>query len=196
MKKIPAKKSQILTAAQKLFWKYGIRKVTTEELCQEAGVSKMTFYKYFRNKINVAVVIFKSFANDMYAKYDEMMAQDISFADKLEQLILLKLKAAEEMSLEFVRDVYGSDIEEIKAVMDQMLQRSLTMTEAFLEQGKKAGSIRKDLSNQFILFQLNQVVEMMRNEQLLTMFDDSRTLTRSLLDFFFYGIMNPQKETQ
>ena len=196
MKKTPAKKSQILTAAQKLFWKYGIRKVTTEELCQEAGVSKMTFYKYFRNKIDLAVVIFESFANDMYARYDEMMSQDVPFSDKLEQLILLKLKAAEEMSLEFVRDVYSSDIQEIQEMMDQMLQRSLNMTEAFLEQGKKAGCIRRDLSNQFILFQLNQVVEMMRNDKLLTMFDDSRTLTRSLLDFFFYGIMNPQKETQ
>jgi AcrR family transcriptional regulator len=40
--------------AKELFWKYGIKKVSIEEICAEAPVSKMTFYKFFKNKNDLA----------------------------------------------------------------------------------------------------------------------------------------------
>ncbi|MDH5400751.1 MAG: TetR/AcrR family transcriptional regulator, partial [Cyclobacteriaceae bacterium] len=47
----------IFETAKELFWKYGIRRVTIEEICKEAGVSKMTFYKFFPNKVALANTI-------------------------------------------------------------------------------------------------------------------------------------------
>ena len=47
------KKEQILKTGKELFWKYGFKLVTIEEICKEAGVSKMTYYKYFTNKITI-----------------------------------------------------------------------------------------------------------------------------------------------
>ena len=44
------KYNQILTKGKELFWKYGIKRVAIEEICKQAHVSKMTFYKYFKNK--------------------------------------------------------------------------------------------------------------------------------------------------
>ncbi|MBN1927463.1 MAG: helix-turn-helix transcriptional regulator, partial [Prolixibacteraceae bacterium] len=49
--------NQILQSAKKLFWKYGIRKVSIDEICREAGVSRMTFYRLFKNKIELAKVV-------------------------------------------------------------------------------------------------------------------------------------------
>ena len=51
------KVSQIMLAAKDLFWKFGIRKVSIEEICSKANVSKVTFYKYFENKIDLAIFI-------------------------------------------------------------------------------------------------------------------------------------------
>ena len=76
-------------------------------------------------------------------------------------------------------------------MMDQLMINSTRLTETFINHGKKEGNIRKDLPNEFILFQLNQIVEMMRNDELLSMFDNTQTLTRNILNYFFYGIMNP-----
>ena len=45
------KKLQIVETAKDLFMRYGIRRVTIDEICRTAGASKMTFYKYFSNKI-------------------------------------------------------------------------------------------------------------------------------------------------
>ena len=42
-----AKKQQhLLTTAETLFRSHGIRRITVEEICQKAGVSKATFYKW------------------------------------------------------------------------------------------------------------------------------------------------------
>ena len=47
----------ILKAAKTLFWKYGVKRVSVEEVSKEAGVSKMTFYRHFKNKDEVALKI-------------------------------------------------------------------------------------------------------------------------------------------
>jgi len=44
------KREQILTTGKELFWKFGFKRVTIEEICKEAGVSKMTYYKFFTTK--------------------------------------------------------------------------------------------------------------------------------------------------
>ena len=51
------KKNQILHTSKELFWKFGFKRVTIEEICKEAGVSKMTFYKFFPNKLELAKTI-------------------------------------------------------------------------------------------------------------------------------------------
>ena len=45
-------------AAQELFREYGLNKVSVEEICDRAGVSKMTFYRQYRNKIDLLGSIF------------------------------------------------------------------------------------------------------------------------------------------
>lgn len=44
------KQQFILSAGKELFWKHGVKRVTVEEICVQASVSKMTFYKFFMNK--------------------------------------------------------------------------------------------------------------------------------------------------
>ncbi|NQV51449.1 MAG: helix-turn-helix transcriptional regulator, partial [Candidatus Marinimicrobia bacterium] len=45
----PPKEGDILRTAEKLFMQFGYNRVTVEEICREAKVSKVTFYKYFSN---------------------------------------------------------------------------------------------------------------------------------------------------
>ena len=44
---------QLVTTAQELMMRHGIHRVTVEEICSDANISKMTFYKYFKNKIEL-----------------------------------------------------------------------------------------------------------------------------------------------
>ena len=46
----PKKEGDILRTAEDLFMQFGYGKVTVEEICRAAGVSKVTYYKYFKKK--------------------------------------------------------------------------------------------------------------------------------------------------
>ena len=55
MQNVNRKYDDIMSTGKDLFWKYGIRRVTVEEICEKSNVSKMTFYKYFPNKETLAL---------------------------------------------------------------------------------------------------------------------------------------------
>lgn len=44
------KQDQIIEAARQLFYKYGFKKVSMDEIAREAGVTKRTIYMYFSSK--------------------------------------------------------------------------------------------------------------------------------------------------
>lgn len=51
------RKSQLVKAGFKLFSRHGIEQVSLSTVASEAGVPASTMYKYFKNKVNLAVAI-------------------------------------------------------------------------------------------------------------------------------------------
>jgi len=186
------KYQSILNAGKRLFWKYGIKKVTVEDICREAGISRMTFYKHFPNKVDLAVYILKQLFNEYYDYFNNLFTSDLAFEEQLKRIIKIKLEASKNMSMEIVRDIYQSDIPELVELMENQKQKSSSITLDFIMQGKNAGYIRKDLKNEFVLFQLNQILEMMKSDELFTLYDDTQIMTKNILDYFFNGILNKE----
>ena len=46
-------KERILSEAEQLFWKYGVRSVTMEDIARELGISKKTIYQHFSDKEDI-----------------------------------------------------------------------------------------------------------------------------------------------
>ena len=57
------KREQLIQTGEALFIKHGMRRVTVEEICRQAGVSKPTFYKFFENNLNVSETSRKLFVH-------------------------------------------------------------------------------------------------------------------------------------
>lgn len=58
-------KERIITKADELFFRYGVRAVTMDDIAQELGISKKTIYQHFEDKDSIVYdVAFKSFEND------------------------------------------------------------------------------------------------------------------------------------
>lgn len=68
------------------------------------------------------------------------------------------------------------------------------MTLDYIRQGKKEGSVPRDFKNEFIMFKLNHMIELMKNDELLDLYDDTHKLTKNLLDYFFHGILSEKKK--
>jgi len=99
----------IVAKGRELFWKYGIRRVSIEEICKEAGVSKMTFYKFFKNKNSLVIYIMDCLMKDQFEQYRSFWDSDIPMVQKVEKAIKLKLDYTRSVSRELVQDMYKSD---------------------------------------------------------------------------------------
>lgn len=187
------KRELILQTGQELFWKFGFRRVTIEEICKKAGISKMTYYKYFSNKLDLVQTIMHNVVQESMQKYKQIMSSDIPYPEKVTEMIRLKREQVETMSSEFFRDYLHSKDPEMIQFLQQLTRQSLQM---FTDDFKKAqldGDIRKDLKVEFILYIMNHMVEMSRDDNLLNLYDNPRELVMEITSFFFYGILNREK---
>src|SRR5690554_2965809 len=113
------KYNSILKTAKTLFWKHGFRRVTIEEICKEADVSKMTFYKFFSNKTDLAKTILDNLIQSSRIKFKAIVESKKLFSKKLEDLFLLKVEGMNNISMEFINDVYTNPEMGLKEYMEE-----------------------------------------------------------------------------
>ncbi len=185
-----SKKEQLLTTGKDLFWKFGFRRVTVEEICSEAGISKMTFYKYFPNKLELVKTIMDQTLTYSMDRYQTIMNSDVPYPEKVAQLIELKREQIQTMSNEFFRDFVQSADPEMINHLNKLSQENLQMLVNDFARAQENGDIRKDLKVDFIMYMMNQLIAMTHDDRLLNMYDHPQDLAMEITKFLFYGILS------
>ena len=80
---ISKKQQQIVETAEELFLKHGLKRVSVEEICQKSGASRMTFYRYFTNKMVLMQHIWDQWIEEAYRQIDEVENMPIAFSGKI-----------------------------------------------------------------------------------------------------------------
>ena len=184
------KREQILKTGKDLFWKFGFKRVTIEEICKKAGVSKMTYYKFFTNKIELVKILMNDILRVSMDKYKLIMASDIPYPEKVVALIHLKKDQIEHMSSEFFKDYVQSDDPEMISYLQQLSGESMQMFTDDFRKAQENGDIRNDLKIEFIMYIMNHLVEMAQEDTLLNMYEEPQDLVMEITNFLFYGILN------
>ncbi len=107
------KYDQLVKTAEDLFKRYGMRRVTVEEICQKADVSKMTFYKHFKNKLDITKTVINRIVDEKEKEYQALMNLDMTYVEKVKLIVQKKVEGVEEFSQEFADDVLRSGEPEI-----------------------------------------------------------------------------------
>ena len=184
------KRKKILSEGKALFWKYGFKRVTVEEVCTAAKVSKMTFYKFFANKMELIKTIIEDLSKASIRGYREIMDADIPFTEKITRQIEMKMEGTTDMSSEFMNDLIlhaESDIHEIYA---KIAEDTLKMVHADYLKAQQEGDIRSDIKPEFIIYFLNHLFEMFKDKNLSNLYASPNEMAMELINFFFYGVLD------
>jgi AcrR family transcriptional regulator len=182
-------REKIIISASKLFKKYGFKKVNVEDICKEVGISRVTFYKYFKNKTDLSLEYLQKFFDENISKYEQIINSENNFGEKLKKLIELKLTISEELSIDFIKELYNSNNPEIKSFFDEQIKLNQIRTVEFIENGKNQNYIKPEIPTNYILYRLNNVIKELQDEKLYVFFSNSTELTQTIIDTFFYGII-------
>lgn len=183
----------LLCAAEGLFYRYGVRKTTVGDICRAAGVSRMTFYKHYRDKTHLAEAVLNKLIDEMIGSYRRIMSQKIPYGERVRQFIELKLAKADDMSASFIQDIYASPYPELHALLHRRMEDNMKITLDEYRKAQKAGHIRPDVKPEFIVAFLNIMADMVVDARLAHLYATPRELGAELMNLFFYGILKDRK---
>ena len=185
---------KILATARKLFWKHGLKRVTVEEICSEAGVSKMTFYKFFQNKIELAKTVYSIEVDTGIEKFREIMSNnDTPAEEKMEQVLFLKSEGTMNISREFLDDFYNNPELGLSGWVEKKNREAWQEMIGDFKNAQSKGWFRADFKPEGFLYMVKKISEMVTDENLLRLYETPQEAIMELSRFFTYGIM-PRSE--
>ena len=118
------KKEQILESATKLILKKGYSHTSVEDITNEMGIAKGSFYTYFKSKNLLLKTIAEKKIEEMMEKQDNILENSLSFEETLKNIILVRLKFSHEsMKRELVLISLIKNIEALGPEIREILKR-------------------------------------------------------------------------
>ncbi len=174
------KRTQVIKTATDLFSRFGTKRVTVEEICETAEVSKVTFYKYFKNKVDLIRQIRDELIEIGFTKFDEISAMDIPYPEKIELMTRWRIEFFSQMKNEFIHELFTLD-----EVVEEAKRRYLKN----ITHAQKMGEIRSDLSPEFIWLVSEKLTSIVRDESWRTVFTDYSEFQEQMRTLFFFGLL-------
>jgi AcrR family transcriptional regulator len=183
-----AKRESLLDTGRRLFWKYGFRRVTVNEICKEADVSKMTFYRFFENKTDLAKTIFDKEVQNAIDKFNEIIKSDISASEKMKNIIQMKMEGTNDISSEFLMDFYRSSDTGLKEYVEEVTRNSWKEIIEGFRYAQQRGWFRKDFKPEFLFHISQKLVSVWTDVEMLKLYNSPQDLILEFANFFAYGI--------
>ncbi len=190
---LPAKQQQILETAEDLFQRFGIKRISIEEICSTARVSKMTFYKYFKNKVELVRFLWERWFELNNAKFAEVRALDISFTEKLTLLLKLKEEGTQKISYQFALD-YLNGVPDLDVFFQEQYTNSMNLFMDFIREAQQKGEVRADMKIEFFLAVIGAMKELMQNKSLVKLYPHYQDFILEVNNFLYYGLLPRPKE--
>ena len=179
---------KILATARDLFWKHGFKRVSIEELCQAAGVSKMTFYKFFPNKVALAKTVFDREVGEGLTRFRNIVREDGPAPEKIRMIVEMKVQGTHNISREFLEDFYKDETLGLKAYVEEKTRQAWTEILEDFRYAQAMGWFRSDLKPELLFYISQKMGELVTDENLLRMYDSPQALVLEFTNLMAYGI--------
>ncbi len=187
-----SRRETLINTGKDLFLKHGFRRVSIEELCTKAGISKMTFYRYFPNKTELAKTVFLSITENGYRKFQSVMNNDSSPEEKIHKILLYKLEGTDQISQEFLVDFYTSREAGLKDFVMSTTRDAWQEVIRDFRAAQQRGIFREDFNPEFFFLVSQKISGSLDDPEMTRLFESPQAMIMELAKLFMYGI-SPRK---
>ena len=143
-------KSRILEKGAELYFRYGVKTVTMDDIATELGISKKTIYQHFPDKDSLVFEVVKTFIDQDHAKWNEL--------DRLYSNVIEKMFKSFEMTKDLFTKMNPRLLFEIQKYHTKAFQLFIEHGEkcineyliADFKKGAQFGYIRSDIDFEFL----------------------------------------------
>ncbi|WP_292010126.1 TetR/AcrR family transcriptional regulator [Chryseobacterium sp.] len=121
---------QILETASGMYLKYGLKKVTMDDISKAIGKSRTSIYYYFKNREEVFQAVLNSLVKEVITEIDLNMNEGNTFEEKIYAFCITKIKTSEERTSFFRAIELGMNVEEKSKHSEVMIEAHQRLMEA------------------------------------------------------------------
>ena len=141
---------QIIEESLNLFFKYGIKSVSMDDISRSIGISKKTLYQLFNNKECLIESIIKGFIDKQDIEIKNVLNEDVDVIDKILKIyskILYHFKSCTPAFIYGLKKVYP---EIFNLFVNFKKKQLLVIITYLLRQGRYEGIFRDDIDDKLI----------------------------------------------
>jgi len=181
------KRYELLEKGKELFLKHGVKRISVEEICKEANVSKVTFYKYFKNKSELLNTIRDNLIEIGFSHFDEINKLNLRFSQKI--------KLMSKWRVEFFKSIQGEFLNQI-IEMNEFKREYMTRFIQNIKTAQDNGEIRKDVSPELIALVSEKLREITLQEDWKNIYDDYATYQDEMRTLLFFGMLTDENREE
>ena len=142
------RKREIIEAARKLIFKKGSEHVTVKNIAKEVKISEAAIYRHFRNKKEILSFLASHITESLIHDIDSADQSDLSSPDNIGGILrshLSKIEQKSGVSFQVIAEIISFGDRKLNKQVYDDIQNYLQRFRGLLDNGIKAGLIRKDI---------------------------------------------------
>ena len=186
-------KERILSEAEKLFWRYGVRSVTMDDIARQLGISKKTIYQHFSDKEEILYQVLEQKINEDITEMRCFSNEGINPIEELMMVLEMMRKKQGQVSPNLLIDIkrhYPQAFAMFRKYMDHHLMKSILEN---IQNGMAQGLYRDDMNPSILARMRVEQIELAFNNDFFP--DDKYSMLdiqRELIHHFVRGMLTEQ----
>jgi AcrR family transcriptional regulator len=139
-------KERILAEAERLFWKYGVRSVTMEDIAHQLGISKKTIYQHFNDKEQILYQVIQDKTGRDQSEMDCMVTETSNPVEEILGVLTMIRKNTDQVSPNLLNDIkryYPQAFALFRQYKEGQIMRSILEN---IQKGISQGIYRSDIN--------------------------------------------------
>ncbi|WP_019931571.1 TetR/AcrR family transcriptional regulator [Nocardia sp. BMG111209] len=156
-----ARRTELLALAAELFAERGLRATTVRDIADAAGILSGSLYHHFDSKESMVDEILRGFLDDLFGRYREIVAANLSARDTLEALVIASYESFDHSHAAVA--IYQAEAKRLSGTprfdyIDEYNREFRQIWSRVLELGVADGSFRPELDVELALRFLRDTV--------------------------------------
>jgi AcrR family transcriptional regulator len=143
-------KDRIIQQAGRLFFQYGVKSTSMDEVASSLGISKRTIYENFRDKEDLLLSYLKQVCEDRKKTVQELMERFDNVVEVFLNIMEIH-KTATFANIKFYEDIYRY-YPNVDAFLKEESHKANEFFVQFLKKGVEQGVIRENLNIEVVAF--------------------------------------------
>ncbi len=189
---------RIIEKAEELFLKFGVTKVTVDEIATELGISKKTLYKYFDSKESLLQEVMAGRRMRIQTGINEIIhSTGDDFVEKLAKLMIFIGAQFSQATPQFLQNLRKTAPHICREVEQDRNTYALDAFRALSNEGVEEGYIRSDINIDFVAVMYVSLVQgLMHSEAIAQLPMTVAQIYNAIHDVIFFGMFTEKGRTK